>query len=102
MPVNSLTGTEAAATLDLETSIFVMAIPTYTQLKAYFQFLIETALQTSAFWSKSMLSSISSSGPGATFLSGKESRVKNFPGGPVVKTPRFQCRGRGFDPWSGN
>ena len=26
---------------------------------------------------------------------------KDFPGGPVVKTPRFQCRGRGFDPWSG-
>ena len=27
---------------------------------------------------------------------------RDFPGGPVVKTPRFQCRGRGFDPWSGN
>ena len=26
----------------------------------------------------------------------------DFPGGPVVKTPRFHCRGRGFDPWSGN
>ena len=26
----------------------------------------------------------------------------DFPGGPVVKTARFQCRGRGFDPWSGN
>ena len=25
----------------------------------------------------------------------------DFPGGPVVKTPRFQCRGHGFDPWSG-
>ena len=25
-----------------------------------------------------------------------------FLGGPVVKTPRFHCRGRGFDPWSGN
>ena len=24
------------------------------------------------------------------------------PGGPVVKTPCFQCRGCGFDPWSGN
>ena len=23
-------------------------------------------------------------------------------GGPVVKTPSFHCRGRGFDPWSGN
>ena len=26
----------------------------------------------------------------------------DFPGGPVVKTPRFHCRGCGFDPWSGN
>ena len=24
------------------------------------------------------------------------------PGGPVVKTLHFQCRGHGFDPWSGN
>ena len=26
----------------------------------------------------------------------------DFPGGPVVKTPSFHCRGLGFDPWSGN
>ena len=26
----------------------------------------------------------------------------DFPGGPVAKTPRSQCRGPGFDPWSGN
>ena len=26
----------------------------------------------------------------------------DFPGGPVVKTLRFHCRGRGFDPWLGN
>ena len=26
----------------------------------------------------------------------------DFPGGPMVKTLRFQCRGCGFDPWSGN
>ena len=25
-----------------------------------------------------------------------------FPGGPVVKTLHSQCRGPGFDPWSGN
>ena len=31
-------------------------------------------------------------------------RVKggDFPGGTVVKTLRSQCRGPGFDPWSGN
>ena len=26
----------------------------------------------------------------------------DFPCGPVVKTPCSQCRGHGFDPWSGN
>ena len=26
----------------------------------------------------------------------------DFPGGPVVKTPRFHCRGHGFDPWLEN
>ena len=25
-----------------------------------------------------------------------------FRGGPVIKTPPFQCRGHGFDPWSGS
>ena len=24
-----------------------------------------------------------------------------FPGGPEVRTPCFQCRGHGFDPWYG-
>ena len=27
---------------------------------------------------------------------------RHFPGGPVAKTPSFQCRGRGCNPWSGN
>ena len=27
---------------------------------------------------------------------------RDFPGGPVVKTPLFLCRGHGFEPWSGN
>ena len=26
----------------------------------------------------------------------------DFPGGPLGKTPRSQCRGPNFDPWSGN
>ena len=26
---------------------------------------------------------------------------QDCPGGPVVKTPRFHCRGHGFDPWLG-
>ena len=32
----------------------------------------------------------------------KKKRYKDFPGGPVGKTPCSQCRGPGFDPWSGN
>ena len=32
----------------------------------------------------------------------KTDDAEDFPGGPVVKTPCFQCRGLGFDPWSGN
>ena len=27
--------------------------------------------------------------------------IRDFPGGPVAKTPHSQCRGLGFDPWSG-
>ena len=27
---------------------------------------------------------------------------REFPGGPVAKTPHSQCRGPGFAPWSGN
>ena len=29
-------------------------------------------------------------------------KVRDFPGGPVVKTLLFQCKGCGFDPWSGD
>ena len=32
----------------------------------------------------------------------KPNQTRDFPGGPVVKTPCFQCRGHEFDPWSGN
>ena len=31
---------------------------------------------------------------------GKRSDPGDFPGGPVAKTPRSQCKGPGFDPWS--
>ena len=27
---------------------------------------------------------------------------RDCPGSPVVKNPHFQCRGHGFNPWSGN
>ena len=28
--------------------------------------------------------------------------IWDFPGGPVAKMPCSQCRGPGFNPWSGN
>ena len=31
-----------------------------------------------------------------------ENEKKEFPGSPVVKTPRSQSRGHGFNLWSGN
>ena len=31
-----------------------------------------------------------------------KTNIKDFPGSQVVKTPCFQCRGRGFNPWSGS
>ena len=27
----------------------------------------------------------------------QKKKIRDFPGSPVVKTPRFHCRGRGFD-----
>ena len=31
----------------------------------------------------------------------EKERVRDFPGGPVVRTLPFKCRGQGFNPWSG-
>ena len=31
----------------------------------------------------------------------KKLKTRDFPGSLVVMTPSFKCRGRGFDPWSG-
>ena len=33
---------------------------------------------------------------------GDGSVLRNYPGGPVVTTSHFQCRGRGFNLWLGN
>ena len=35
-------------------------------------------------------------------LSDFKTYYREFPGGPVARTPRFHCRGPVFDPWSGN
>ena len=32
----------------------------------------------------------------------QKEKDRDFPGGPVVKTPCFHCRGNGLDLWSGN
>ena len=39
---------------------------------------------------------------GHTFCIKVRGNLRDFPGCAVVKTPRFQYRGRGFDPWLGN
>ena len=31
----------------------------------------------------------------------QDTMMKDFPGGPDVEMPCFQCRGPGFDSWSG-
>ena len=37
-----------------------------------------------------------------TTVTVKEREGKDFPGGAVVKTLSSQCRGPGFNPWSGS
>ena len=39
--------------------------------------------------------------PQFTYVYQNKKHNKNFPSGPVVKTAHFQCRGHGFDSWSG-
>ena len=65
-------------------------------LRVYFQFLEEIALKTSAFWSKRMFSNISSPGPCATSLSGKESKVQVSLKEPLPRA--FWCLESGFFP----
>ena len=37
------------------------------------------------------------------YLSGlSKGAIRDFPGGPSVKTPGFHCRGHRFEPWSGS
>ena len=38
---------------------------------------------------------------GLFFSPHQKSKGREFPGGPVVKTPPFHCRGAGFNPWLG-
>ena len=33
---------------------------------------------------------------------GLKLNIRDFPGAPVAKTLHSQCKGSGFDPWSGN
>ena len=37
-----------------------------------------------------------------TIYAFKNNWYRDFPGGPVGKTPHYQCRGPCLDPWSGN
>lgn len=36
----------------------------------------------------------------SNFLCRKTTSQRDFPGGSVIKTPQYQCRGHRFDPWS--
>ena len=40
--------------------------------------------------------------PGRTSRERGKKEKRDFPGGPGVKTLGSQCRGPGFNPWSGN
>ena len=61
----------------LEMSSCILVIPTWTSRKSFKLKLFKMELVT------------------------KKMKALDFPGGPVVKTPSSQCRGHGFDPWSG-
>ena len=43
--------------------------------------------------------SFSVAGKGLDFYMKCWQLIRDFPGGPVVRTLRFHCRGHGFDPW---
>ena len=43
-----------------------------------------------------------SSSPSSTGKYEQERFLRDFPGGPVVKTLSFHCRGHRFDHWLGN
>ena len=41
-------------------------------------------------------------GPEKVHWKGKQGVERDFPGGPMAKTPGSQCMGPGFNPWSEN
>ena len=41
-------------------------------------------------------------GSSSSFKQTKQKRKRDFPGGPVIRTPCFYCMGPRFDPWSEN
>ena len=59
-------------------------------MEAYWQIILHDPAFLHIFWTKEVDS----------FAQGCLPR--DFPGGPVVRTPCFHCRGHGFHPWSGS
>ena len=49
-----------------------------------------------------LVRSVEATEKGSGVVLSSVSSFRDFPGGPMAKTPRSQCRGLGFDPWSGN
>ena len=78
--------------------IYGLGPTTYVKVSLYSK--LTLCLPTSTYqWE--MLSSVRPSG----LLLGHRAKLIfswDFPGGPVAKTPCPQCRGPGFNPWSGN
>ena len=69
--------------------------PQHTTLKLSFYFLYFTRLW--APWSQDHTLSLCPQNNARYNI-----LMRNFPCGPVAKAPRSQCRGPGFNPWSGN
>ena len=61
-----------------------------------------TCLQVAQILQKIICNSIPGTYRQLVVLNNKNKSLQGFPGGPVAKAPRSQCRGHRFDPWSGN
>ena len=61
-----------------------------------------TCLQVAQILQKIICNSIPGTYRQLVVLNNKNKSLQGFPGGPVAKAPRSQCRGPRFDPWSGD
>ena len=69
-------------TLPGEALLSFMLQSIFISMKKAYQFLLSSSSQKTAYETTH-----------------NNDRCRDLPGGPVVKTPRCQCQGRGFHPW---